>query len=79
MDFRPSFYEWYVNDAFVVFVLPECVSLFWEYKSSKHQNINFAVEHENICSFSFLDINICHKNCKFVTRIHKKQHLVLFL
>ena len=40
--------------------------------SSKHQNINFTVEQENISSISFLGGNICRKNGKFVISIYRK-------
>ena len=40
--------------------------------SSKHQNINFTVEQENIGSLSFLDVKICRKNVKFVTSVYRK-------
>ena len=40
--------------------------------SSKHQNINFTVEKKNVGSLSFLDINICRKNGKFVTSVYRK-------
>ena len=40
--------------------------------SSKHQNINFTGEQENIDSLSFLDVKICRKNGKFVTSVYRK-------
>ena len=40
--------------------------------SSKHQNINFTVEQENIGSLSFLDVKICFENSKFVTSVYRK-------
>ena len=40
--------------------------------SSKHQNINFTVEQENVGSLSFLDVKICCKNGKFVTSLYRK-------
>ena len=40
--------------------------------SSKHQNIKFTVEQENIVSLSFLDVKICGKNGKFVTSVYRK-------
>ena len=45
---------------------------FREYMSSKHQNINFTVEKENVGSLSFLDVKICRKNGKFVTSVYRK-------
>ena len=40
--------------------------------SSKHKNIDFTVENENIGSPSFLDVNICRKNGKFFTSVYRK-------
>ena len=40
-------------------------------RTSKHQNINFTVEQESIGSLSFLDVNICRKNGKFVTAVSR--------
>ena len=40
--------------------------------SSKHQNINFTVEKDNVSSLSFLDAKICRKNGKFVTSVYRK-------
>ena len=56
IEFKPSFYKKYVDDIFVLFESPESVQSFCEYMSSKHQNINFTVEQENIGSLSFLDV-----------------------
>ena len=40
--------------------------------SSKHRNINFTIEQENVGSFSFLDVKTCCKNSKFVTSVYRK-------
>ena len=40
--------------------------------SSKHQNITFNLEQENIGSLSFLDVKVCLKNGKFVTSVYRK-------
>ena len=40
--------------------------------SSKHQNINFTIEKENVGSLSFLDVQVCRKNSKFVTSVYRK-------
>ena len=50
IEFKPSFYGRYVDDIFVLFESPESAHSFHEYMSSKHQNINFTVEQENIGS-----------------------------
>ena len=56
IEFKPSFYRKYVDDIFIVFESPESAHSFNEYMSSKHQNISFTVEQENIGSLSFLDV-----------------------
>ena len=72
IEFKPSFYKKYVDDIFVLFESPESVQSFCEYMSSKHQNINFTVEQENIGSLSFLDVKNLSKNGKFVTSVYRK-------
>ena len=72
IKFKPSFYRRYVDDIFVLFESSESADSFCEYMSSKHQNINFTVEKENIGSLSFLDVKICRKNGKFVTSVYRK-------
>ena len=70
--FKSSFHRRYVDDIFVLFESCECADSFHEYISSKHQNINFTIEKENVGSLSFVDVKICRKNGKFVTRVYRK-------
>ena len=72
IKFKPSFYRRYVDDIFVLFESSESADSFREYMSSKHQNINFTIEKENVGSLSFLDVKICRKNGKFVTSVYRK-------
>ena len=72
IKFKQSFYRRYVDDIFVLFESSESADSFREYMSSKHQNINFTVEKENVGSLSFLDVKICRKNGKFVTSVYRK-------
>ena len=53
IEFKPSFYRRYVDDIFIPFESPKSALSFCDYMSSKHQNINFTVEQENIGSLSF--------------------------
>ena len=71
-EFKPSFYRRYVDDIFVLFESSESADSFREYMSSKHQNINFTIEQENVGSLSFLGIKICHKDGKSVTSAYRK-------
>ena len=43
-----------------------------EDQSSKDQNINFSVEHEERSSLSFLDVKIFRENDNFVTSVYRK-------
>ena len=61
IKFKPSFHRRYVDDIFVLFESSESTDSFREYMSSKHQNINFAVEKDHVGSLSFLDVKICRK------------------
>ena len=72
IEFKPSFYRRYVDNIFVLFESSESAGSFREYMCSKHQNMNFTVEPENVGSLSFLDVKICRKNCKFVTSAYRK-------
>ena len=46
--------------------------------SSKHKNINFTGEKENVDSLSFLEINICVKTVNLSLVFTENQHLVGF-
>ena len=69
---KPSFYRRYLDDIFVLFESIESANSFHECMSSKHQNINFTVEKENVGLRLFLDVKICRKNGKFVTSVYIK-------
>ena len=67
-----------LDDVFVLFESFESANSFRECMSSKHQNINFTVEKENVGLRLFLDVKICRKNGKFVTGVYRKPTLVRF-
>ena len=72
IELTASFYRRCVGDIFVLFESPESSHSFREYICSEHQHINLTVEHENILSFSFLDVKIFCENGKFVTIVYRK-------
>ena len=72
IEFKPSFYRRYIEDIFVIFESPESAVSNREHISSKHKNINFIIEEENISLLSFLDVKICRRNDKFVTSAYRK-------
>ena len=71
-EFKPGFYRRNVDDIFVLFESPESADSFREYMSSKHQNINFTIEKENVGSLSFLEVKICRKSSKFGISVYRK-------
>ena len=72
IELTANFYRRCVGDIFVLFESPENSHSFREYICSEHQHINLTVEHENILSFSFLDVKIFCENGKFVTSVYRK-------
>ena len=71
IELTPSFYR-YVGNIFVLFESSESSHSFREYICCEHQHINLTVEHENILSFSFLDVKFFCENGKFVTSVYRK-------
>ena len=72
IEFKLSFYRRYVDTIFVPFESSESADSFREYMSSKQLNINLTVEQKNVGSLSFIDVEICRKNDKFVTSVYRK-------
>ena len=68
-------YRRYVDDIFVLFKSKEHLKLFVNYMNSKHSNIKFTFETEDLNNFSFLDVKITQKNKRFVTSIFGKTSL----
>ena len=56
---------------FLIFESFESANFFREDMSSKHHDINFTVEKENVGSLSFLDIKNCRKKGKFVSTVYR--------
>lgn len=70
-QFKPKYYQRYVDDIFVLFCNKDHVNKFDKYINSRHQNMNFSKEVEIDSCISFLDIKI--KRCmEFVTSIYRK-------
>ena len=61
-QFKPVVYKRYVDDIFVLFKSKEHLKLFVNYMNSKHKNIKFAFETEDLNSFSFLHVKITCNN-----------------
>ena len=46
IEFRPVYYQRYVDDIFVLFKSTEHIEKFHSYLNSRHEKINFSVEVE---------------------------------
>ena len=73
IQFRPKYYQRYVDDVFLMFEDRSQVKKFLRYMNSRHSNINFTVEEEVDGSLSFLDIVISRNEGKLTTSIHRKK------
>ena len=71
-DFKPIFYNRYVDDTFLIFKHPSHVKLFFDYLNLQHNSIKFIMELESNNSLSFLDCNITKSNGRFQTSVFRK-------
>ena len=71
-QFKLTVYRHYVDDIFVLFKSIELLKLFVYYMNSKHKNIKFTFEAEDLNSFSFLNVKITRRNKRFGTSIFHK-------
>ena len=72
LSFMPLHYRRYVDDIFVLFRSKEHVSLFKDYLSSRHPNINFSSEEESQNKLPFLDVSVERVNGHFATSVYRK-------
>ena len=71
-QFRPRYYQRYVDDIFLLFDDPSFVNKFDKYLNSRHKNMRFTKEIENENCLAFLDIRIERKAGNFETSIYRK-------
>ena len=72
LDFKPLFYNRYVDDTFLIFKHPSHVGLFFDYLNLQHKSIKFTMELESNNSLSFLDCNVTKSNGRFLTSVYRK-------
>ena len=60
-SFKSMFYKRYLNDVFILSSPPEFNVLFQNHISSKHKNIKFTVENEQLSSLLIFDVKINNK------------------
>ena len=71
-EFKPIYYERYVDDLFVLFRSPHHLVKFNEYLNTKHVNIKFTSEKEVNGSLPFLDVLISRNKEGFTTTVYHK-------
>ena len=71
-QFKPVVYRCYIDNIFVPFKNKEHLKLFVNYMNSKHKNIKFTFETEDLNNCSYLNVKITRKKKQFVTKIFCK-------
>ena len=74
IEFRPTLYQRYIDDIFVMFRSRDHVKKFVDYMHTQHFNMRFTFKIEDQNSFSFLDIEIISNTEKraFETSVYRK-------
>ena len=70
-EFKPIYYQRYVDDSFVIFKSREHVQHFLCYLNAQHNNIKFTCETEHNGVLPFLDVNIRRTECFHTSAYHK--------
>lgn len=71
-DFKPKFYRRYVDDIFLLFDKHEHVDKFKAYMNSRHHNMKFTSELEELDLLPFLDIKVIRAIGQFTTSVYRK-------
>ena len=71
LEYRPLYYQRYVDDIFVLFISSD-------HLNSCHVNMSFTIETEQNNKISFPDVNVIREQGKFVTMSIENQLLVTY-
>ena len=69
---RPWYFQWYVDDIFVLFKPSDHLKRFQSYLNSCHVNMSFTIETEQNNKISFLDVNVIREQSKFIPSVYRK-------
>ena len=72
LEYRSSYYRWYVDDIFLPFKSSDHLKRFQSYLNSCHVNMSFTIETEQNNKISFLDVNVIREQGKFITSVYQK-------
>ena len=78
-DFKPHYYQRYVDDFFVLFTSPKHLEAFRNFLNGRHANLSFTTEREKQNRMSFLDIAIIRDDKTFTTSVYLNLPLVVFI
>ena len=77
-QFRPIYYNMFMDDTFVLFSSSDHVLKFHKYINSHHKNMTFTYEIEENNSLAFLDVLVAHEE-KFAHLYNVNPHLMAFI
>ena len=72
LEYKPIFYNRYIDDTFLIFKHPSHAGLFFDYLNLKHPSIKFTMELESNNSLSFLDCKVTKSGGRFQTSVYRK-------
>ena len=71
-DFRPHYYQQYVDDIFVLFTSPKHLEAFCNFLNGRHANVSLTIEREKQNRMSFLDIAIIREDKTLTNSVYRK-------
>ena len=71
-QFRPEYYNRFMDDTFLLFSSEDHVLKFHKYINSRHKNMKFTYEVENHDKLAFLDVLVTRDDSKFCTSLYRK-------
>ena len=71
-QFRPEYYNRYMDDTFLLFTSVDHVKKFFRYINSRHKNMSFTFEVEHEGKLAFLDVLITRSAGSFYTSLYRK-------
>jgi hypothetical protein len=71
-EFKPVYYQRYVDDIFLLFNNSGSIDQFKQYMNNRHPNMNFTSENESENSLPFLDVYVTRQASQFITSVYRK-------
>ena len=71
-QFKPVFYNRYMDDTFLLFTSEDHVKKFYRYINSRHKNMSFTYETEHEGKLAFLDVRVTREEGSFLTSLYRK-------